>query len=260
MHDVGVARQDVEPGDEGVLGRAAGRAGSSGSRRCRRRWARTGVYASGIASSDEALPRPQRLVPASLAGAAVVAGRGSGVRVVGCAGGAARRRGAGSSSRGCSAHSRRAPGARPSSSGRRAVGGSSRRPAHRAAAQHVQVGVEDGLVGGGAGVEHQPVALVEPSCSATAAAASTRSTSTSGSAAASAAAFGWWLRGITSTWVGACGFTSRNATVVSVSCTTSAGMSPATILQNRQSGSASVHGSRAHSSGQVRRTETTPRL
>ena len=57
----------------------------------------------------------------------------------------------------------------------------------------------------------------------------------SGSAAAAPAAFGWWLRGITSTCVGACGLMSRNATARSVDSTTSAGMSPATILQNRQS-------------------------
>src|SRR5688572_8259692 len=40
---------------------------------------------------------------------------------------------------------------------------------------------------------------------------------------------------MTTTCVGAWGLRSRNASVVSVSCTTSAGMSPATILQNRQS-------------------------
>ena len=44
-------------------------------------------------------------------------------------------------------------------------------------------------------------------------------------------------RGTTSTWVGAWGFTSRKATASSVCATTSAGMSPATILQNRQAGS-----------------------
>ena len=52
---------------------------------------------------------------------------------------------------------------------------------------------------------------------------------------ASAAAFGWCSRGTTSTWVGACALMSRNATVRSVVCTTSPGISPATILQNKQS-------------------------
>src|SRR5688572_19001847 len=42
--------------------------------------------------------------------------------------------------------------------------------------------------------------------------------------------------GTTSTCVGACGLTSRKATDLSVRNTTSPGMSPATILQNRQSG------------------------
>ena len=59
--------------------------------------------------------------------------------------------------------------------------------------------------------------------------------SAGGSAAASDAASGWCALGMTSTWVGACGLMSRKATVVSVSRTTSAGTSPATILQNRQS-------------------------
>src|SRR5687768_12508604 len=43
---------------------------------------------------------------------------------------------------------------------------------------------------------------------------------------------------MTSTWVGACGFRSRKATVVSVRRTTSAGSSPATILQKMQSATA----------------------
>ena len=43
------------------------------------------------------------------------------------------------------------------------------------------------------------------------------------------------LRGIISTWVGAWGLMSRNAIAVSDSKITSAGLSPARILQNRQS-------------------------
>ena len=56
-----------------------------------------------------------------------------------------------------------------------------------------------------------------------------------GSAAARAADVAWCSLGITSTCVGACGLMSRKARTRSVSWTTSAGISPATMRQNRQS-------------------------
>jgi hypothetical protein len=50
-------------------------------------------------------------------------------------------------------------------------------------------------------------------------------------------------RGTTNTCVGACGLMSRNATDRSDSATMSAGMAPATILQNRQSETGSLEAS-----------------
>src|SRR5262249_10407165 len=44
-----------------------------------------------------------------------------------------------------------------------------------------------------------------------------------------------WRIGTTRTWVGACGFRSRNATAASVRATIVAGISPAAILQKMQS-------------------------
>src|SRR5205823_1267840 len=49
------------------------------------------------------------------------------------------------------------------------------------------------------------------------------------------AADSMWSFGMIRMCVGACGLTSRNAMTSSLSCTTSAGVSPAPILQNRQS-------------------------
>ena len=87
-------------------------------------------------------------------------------------------------------------------------------PAHRPAAEHVQVRVEHGLVGGGAGVEHQAVALAEALLLGDRGRGLDEVDQLGGAAAASAAAFGSWRRGMTSTCVGACGSMSRNATVV----------------------------------------------
>src|SRR5687768_14728123 len=66
-------------------------------------------------------------------------------------------------------------------------------------------------------------------------AAETHSPSSATSAATSAPTVAWCCLGITSTWVGACGLMSRKASTRSVSWTTSAGISPATMRQNRQS-------------------------
>ena len=56
-----------------------------------------------------------------------------------------------------------------------------------------------------------------------------------GSAAAEAAALSWWSTGITSAWNGACGLRSLIETEWSLRPSTSAGTSPATILQKMQS-------------------------
>ncbi len=75
-----------------------------------------------------------------------------------------------------------------------------------------------------------------PSAAAIRPAAVNRSASTPGDCSASSTASWWCSLGTTRTCVGACGLMSRKATVVSVSATTVAGISPATIRQNRQSG------------------------
>src|SRR3954467_6902860 len=63
----------------------------------------------------------------------------------------------------------------------------------------------------------------------------TSSATVAGACSASSAASATCCRGTTRTWTGACGSTSRKATAWSVRATTSAGTSPATIRQNRQS-------------------------
>src|SRR5450759_3455519 len=79
-----------------------------------------------------------------------------------------------------------------------------------------------------------------PSWAATAPTASNSSTTRCGDDSPNATMSGWCSLGITSTWVGACGSMSRNAIVVAVSWMMSAGISRATILQNRQSLGAAV--------------------
>src|SRR5450759_2295550 len=74
-----------------------------------------------------------------------------------------------------------------------------------------------------------------PSWVATAPTASNSSTTRCGDDSPNATMSGWCSLGITSTWVGACGSMSRNASVVAVSWMMSAGISRATILQNKQS-------------------------
>ena len=78
--------------------------------------------------------------------------------------------------------------------------------------------------------------------------------STSPSAAVTVAAFSMWRLGTTSTWRGAWGLRSRKASVWSLSRTTVAGTSPATMRQNRQSAtvSAPVVGPTAVRSGLAR--------
>ena len=61
-----------------------------------------------------------------------------------------------------------------------------------------------------------------------------------GSAAAEAAALSWWSTVITSAWNGACGLRSLIETAWSLRPSTSAGTSPATILQKMQSGAVSL--------------------
>src|SRR3954451_10866059 len=80
-----------------------------------------------------------------------------------------------------------------------------------------------------------PPSRTSPSCSATVPATSATAASSSASDAASAARFRWCSFGMTRTWVGACGLMSRKASTRSDSWTTSAGISPATMRQNRQS-------------------------
>ena len=94
------------------------------------------------------------------------------------------------------------------------------RPGHRPAGEHVTVHVEHRLARPLAGVEDQPIAVLALVPFATSAAIATRSARACGSAAASAATLAWWARGITSTWVGACGLTSRKASTRSPSLTT----------------------------------------
>ena len=60
------------------------------------------------------------------------------------------------------------------------------------------------------------------------------------SAAADAAALSWWSTEMTSAWNGACGLRSLIETAWSLRPSTSAGTSPATILQKMQSGAVSL--------------------
>src|SRR3954447_4958234 len=98
-----------------------------------------------------------------------------------------------------------------------------------------------------------PPLLTSPSCSATSCAARASSPSSSGSAVARAPRLRWCSLGMTSTCVGACGLMSRKARVRSVSRTTSGGISPRTILQNRQSLEVSVMAWTVGAAGQGRR-------
>src|SRR5699024_5571532 len=79
------------------------------------------------------------------------------------------------------------------------------------------------------------------SATATSCASRTISSMSPLSATAAEATSGWWSRGTTSTCVGACGLMSRKAMVRSPSRTISAGTSPLTILQKRQSVSDIAH-------------------
>src|SRR4051812_28778257 len=81
-----------------------------------------------------------------------------------------------------------------------------------------------------------------PSASATRRAVSSISARTAPCSGFTSMALATCTRGITSTCVGAVGLMSRNANVPSVSGTTSAGMSPARILQNGQSAATAYEG------------------
>ena len=122
----------------------------------------------------------------------------------------------------------------PTSGGPRCSSG---RPGHGAAAEDVHVGVEDGLVGRGAGVEDQAVALAEAlAARRSRRAASNRSTAVSGSPRPASAAFGVVAARDHQDVGGRLRVRGRGTRRWSSdSCTTSASMSPATILQNRQS-------------------------
>ena len=245
MHDVGVARQHVEAGDELVGWPPSGRAGSSGSRRCRCRWGPTACTSSASARSPGAPPARSGLCRTGPPGrdVAVVrrvaswsarpwARRRPCRRAVVVVAGADRRRGRGAA--GDQERRRRLRGR-----WRTTARCSSRRPGHGTTAEHVHVGVEDGLVRLRAGVEHQAVALAQPlalrdrrgrveevrgGLGLTRGEARRRS----GSGCAGSPARAWAPAGS--------GRGRRRWS--SDSCTTSASMSPATILQNRQSGSA----------------------
>lgn len=110
------------------------------------------------------------------------------------------------------------------------------RPGHGSPAEHVAVDVEHMLLRVRAGVEHQPVAGVRhPFELRDRAGGREHRAGQRRLGAAIAAASAWWCLGTTSTCAGACGSRSRNAKMSSVSCTTVAGTSPATIRQNKQS-------------------------
>ena len=74
-----------------------------------------------------------------------------------------------------------------------------------------------------------------PSSAATSCAACSNVAVVAGAAEASSPTFAWWSRGTTNTCTGACGAMSRKATTSSLDSTMSAGISSATIEQNRQS-------------------------
>ena len=238
VHDVGLPGQHVEAGDEGVLASAAGRAGSSGSRRCRCRRAPRACRPPASPAGPAALARAQRLALHRCRGRPGVA-----------VGDRPTRLGTSAAPRTCRCRSP-VPQAASTSGQQRDDDG---RRTQACAAAHPGGQVIDRppstcrwawktvWCAAGAGVEDQPVALAEallrrrpPPRRRTGRRARRARRPRARRRSA------WWLRGITSTWVGACGSRSRNATVVSVSCTTSAWMSPATILQNRQSASGSV--------------------
>lgn len=109
-----------------------------------------------------------------------------------------------------------------------------RRPLHATAAQEVGVRVEDGLARAAARVEHDAVAL-QLLLGRHLAGLAQQVRGDDGLGGGEEATSGWCTLGMTRMCVGAWGFMSRKATVVSVSRTTFAGTCPATILQNRQS-------------------------
>ena len=82
--------------------------------------------------------------------------------------------------------------------------GSARRPCHRPSGEHVQMGVEDSLTRGRAGVEHEAV-LVQTIGAGHVARDAHQPATVSGSASASDAASAWCERGTTSACVGPAG-------------------------------------------------------
>ena len=235
VDDVRVAGQHVGAGEPGVLvqlrveqeaavvvGADAGRRGRACTPRASSAWLRRSPSRSG--------GRLAGLRAAAACRGAPLRGVGS-RRSVACRSTVVRR----------SSDAGRRRRARPRGAARaRRAASRSRRAAHPGGqvigrpAEQVQVGVEDGLPGAGAGVEDQPVVVV-PLGRRDRGRGATRSASAAGSAAASSAAFGV---------VVAAGRRARGRRLrvevaerdgASVVCTTSPGMSPATILQNRQS-------------------------
>src|SRR5215204_2035715 len=111
------------------------------------------------------------------------------------------------------------------------------RPGHAPAAQHVQVEVVDGLAGPPADVGDQPVGAGHAVLAGDLVDGRDQAGQQLPAVLGDRLQAGHVLLGMTRTWVGAWGLTSRKASTSSRSRTTWATTSLLTILQNRQSGS-----------------------